>query len=122
MSKQPGPRRIPSSTVHGWPGQRAERPDRVVVAEQQHAGRSGPESPAQVGTSVQHDPLGCDAEAGGADPGDDLGRACDGGRIGGGRLALDEGARVGEQVVDHRSAFGVARTPKCKYCSPVGSS
>ena len=115
MSKQPGPRRTPSSTVHGRVGQRAERPDRVVVAEQQDRGGSVTEPPAQVGAAVEDDPLGLDPEPGGADLGHHLGRARHRVQVGRRRLALDQGADVRQQQVEvgHGDTRGVARAPKC---------
>ena len=56
--------------------ERAERPHRVVVREDEHL-RLAAEAPPQVGDAVDDDPLGIGAEQAGSDPGDDIGRAGD---------------------------------------------
>ncbi len=84
------------------------------MAEHQNPRRPAAEAPAQVGTTIEHDVLRRDAEPGGADPRDHVGRVTHRVEIGGRRLALDECAQIREQEGEvHQSALGVARAPKC---------
>ena len=132
MSKQPGPRSTPSSTDERV---RASEPIGHTVswcAEHQDPRRAA--SPKRQRRWVRPSTTmrsGATPSRVGADPRDHVGRAGDGGEVGRRRLALDELAQVGEQLVEGRRSsvatsvarlFGVARAPKWTYSSPVGSA
>ena len=102
-----------------------------MVAEQEHPGATGTEAPPQVDDTVDRDPLRADPEQPLAEPRHGLCGGSDRFEVARRRLDLDELSYVGEQQVEagrhvgrgshHQDFFGVARAPKWRYSSPVGS-
>ncbi len=110
------------------PLERADRPHRVLVAEQQHPPRARPEPPAQVGAAVDVEHLGPGAEGDLALGGDEGGPGPDGVPVRRRGLEPHEGLEVGQQVREGRrepvepvarsgrssrrhGCLGLARTP-----------